>query len=124
MRKVLFPFMFFFSESQMIHKLNKNKIKNITETERTVTETKEFNSRKKDHLPSFFFIMMVPCNLLIFQHFWNFYKTSQMNTLSISDYNFLLLYTRIAYIICLVTNILYNEKCCFIIFYLKIRTKI
>ena len=57
--------------------------------------------------PSFIFRIMEPWYLLIFQNFWNFNETSQVNTLSISDDNFLLLYTVVAYIIRIIGNVLY-----------------
>ena len=57
--------------------------------------------------PSFIFRIMEPWYLLIFQNFWNFNETSQVNTLSISDDNFLLLYTVVAYIIRIIGNVLF-----------------
>lgn len=67
---------------------------------------------RPDHLPSFIFRIMIPWYLLIFQNFWNFNKASQVYTLSVSDDNFLLLNTCIAYIICIVANVLlWHPEC-------------
>lgn len=74
--------------------------------------------------PSFIFRIMEPWYLLIFQNFWNFNETSQVNTLSISDDNFLLLYTVVAYIICIIGNVLYRCICEVMDFFFQYRSSI
>lgn len=57
-------------------------------------------------LPSLFLGMMVPGNMLVFKYIGNFDKASQMDTLAISNDDFLLKYARVADIIRLIANIL------------------
>lgn len=53
--------------------------------------------------------MMIPGNMLVFKYVRNFDKTSQMNTLSVSNNDFLFKYAWVADIICFVTHILSTE---------------
>lgn len=62
------------------------------------------------HSPSLILGIMMPWDLLIFENFWNFNKASQVHTLSISDDDFLLLNTCIAYIIRIVGNVLFFSR--------------
>lgn len=61
-------------------------------------------------LPSLFLRMMIPCDLLIFQNFRNLDETTKMNALSIRDDDFLLEHTRVAYVICIIGNVLSRKQ--------------
>lgn len=63
-------------------------------------------NKNSHHIPSLLLWMVIPGNMLVFKYVRNFNKTSQMNTLSVSNNDFLFKYAWVADIICFISNIL------------------